>query len=179
MLEGERVQLRELQRSDSAPLHAMLATDTVSQYIAPPPASPSEFARFIARTRRLRAQGRHAGFGVIPRNADHPVGIFQLWRLDGAFDVAEWGFALGAPFWGSGLFVEAAQLALQFAFGTLGVSRLEGRAARENGRGNGALGKIGATPEGILRRCFDCHGQRLDHVMWALLAEEWRERQSY
>lgn len=179
ILEGDGVRLRELRRQDSAPLHAMLATDTVSRYIAPPPASPSEFAQFIAHARRLRVKGRRVCFGVIPRDVDHPIGIFQVWRLDGTFDVAEWGFALGAPFWGSRVFAEAAQLVLRFAVATLGVNRLEARAASENGRGNGALRKIGATPEGILRRCFDCRGERMDHVMWALLADEWRARQSY
>jgi RimJ/RimL family protein N-acetyltransferase len=178
-LEGEGVRLRELRRLDSVPLHAMLATDRVSRYIAPPPATPSELAQFIARMRRQRAQGRRICFGVIPRNADHPVGMFQVWRLDGTFDIAEWGFALGAPFWGSGVFMEAAQLVLRFAFETLEVKRLEARAACENGRGNGALRKIGATTEGILRQCFNCRGQRTDHVMWGLLAEEWRGRHSY
>ena len=178
ILEGEGVRLRELRRPDSAPLHAILATDPVSRYIAPPPASVAEFAQFIAQAQRLRKQGRRACFGVIPRDCNHPVGMFQLWRIDGAFDVAEWGFALGAPFWGSSVFMEAAQLVLRFAFETVGVNRLEARAASENGRGNGALRKIGATPEGILRRCFDSRGERMDHVMWALLAEEWRGRQS-
>ncbi len=71
-----------------------------------------------------------------------------------AFDIAEWGFALGAEHWGSGVFTDGAELVLDFVFDVIGVHRLEARAALKNGRGNGALQKLGATQEGILHRSF-------------------------
>jgi ribosomal-protein-serine acetyltransferase len=43
-----------------------------------------------------------------------------------------------------------------------------------NGRGNGALRKIGAVQEGVLRRSFLRDGQYHDQVLWSILAEEWR-----
>jgi RimJ/RimL family protein N-acetyltransferase len=45
-----------------------------------------------------------------------------------------------------------------------------------NGRGNGALRKLGAVEEGILRRSFLRHGRYHDQVLWAILADEWREQ---
>ena len=48
----------------------------------------------------------------------------------------------------------APRLVLTFAFDVVGVHRLEARAAVQNGRGNGALRKIGAVQEGILRKSF-------------------------
>src|SRR5262249_15983998 len=95
-------------------------------------------------------------------------------RLDVTFDLAEWGFALGSAFWGSGVFQESAELVLDFVFGTLGVRRLEARAAVANGRGNGALVKIGAVQEAILRRSFARDGQLLDQAVYALHAEDRR-----
>jgi RimJ/RimL family protein N-acetyltransferase len=62
---------------------------------------------------------------------------------------------------------------LDFAFGTIGVRRLEGRSASENGRGNAALRKLGAVPEGLLRKCFMCDGVYRDHIMWSLVEEDW------
>ena len=90
-----------------------------------------------------------------PQGIDHGVGIFQL-RSDRspALLIGEWGFALGSPFWGTGLFAEGARLVLNFAVDIVGVQRLEARAAVANGRGNGALRKIGAVQEGVLRRSF-------------------------
>jgi RimJ/RimL family protein N-acetyltransferase len=72
------------------------------------------------------------------------------------------------------LFVEGARLVLNFAFDTVGVQRLEARAAVANGRGNGALRKIGAVQEGVLRRSFLRNGRYHDQVLWSVLAEDWR-----
>ena len=54
----------------------------------------------------------------------------------------------------SGVFMEGAELIVDFAFDTVGVHRLEARATVRNGRGNGALRKIGAVQEGLLRKSF-------------------------
>jgi hypothetical protein len=64
---------------------------------------------------------------------------------------------------------------LEFVFNTLGVHRLEARAAVLNGRGNSALQKIGALKEGILRKSLLCGGQYLDQVLYAMLDSDWRE----
>jgi RimJ/RimL family protein N-acetyltransferase len=63
---------------------------------------------------------------------------------------------------------------LDFVFDTIGATRLEARAATANGRGNGALRKIGAVQEGVLRRSFRRHGQYHDQVLWGILADDWR-----
>ena len=79
-----------------------------------------------------------------------------------------------SQFWGTGIFVEAARLVLDFAFDVIGTERLEARAAVANGRGNGALRKIGAVQEGLLRRSFLRNGQHHDQVLWGILADDWR-----
>ena len=53
---------------------------------------------------------------------------------------------------------------VHFAFEAVGVHRLEARAAVRNGRGNGALRKIGAVQEGVLRKSFLKDGEYLDQV---------------
>jgi RimJ/RimL family protein N-acetyltransferase len=75
--------------------------------------------------------------------------------------------------WGSGLFQAGADAVLEFSFETLGVRRLEARAAVQNGRGNGALRKMGAVQEGILRKSFLRGGKLIDQALWALLDEDW------
>jgi RimJ/RimL family protein N-acetyltransferase len=32
---------------------------------------------------------------------------------------------------------------------------------------------LGAMREGILRQCFRCDGEPQDHVMWAILSDDW------
>src|SRR5687767_6482348 len=148
VLEGHAITLRELRISDAPTLLSMLATDEVARFISPPPTTVEGFERFIAWAHREREAGRYACFAVVPDGLDRAVGIFQVRALEPDFGIAEWGFAIGSPFWGSGIFIKAARSTVEFAFDTLGVHRLEARAAVENGRGNGALAKVGAVKEG-------------------------------
>jgi RimJ/RimL family protein N-acetyltransferase len=64
---------------------------------------------------------------------------------------------------------------VEFAFETVGVVRLEARAAVLNGRGNGALAKIGAVREAVLRKSFIRNGQQLDQALWSILRQDWRQ----
>jgi ribosomal-protein-alanine N-acetyltransferase len=173
VLTGAHVVLRELRASDAASLFALLTTEEVARFIAPPPTSVDGFARFIAWTRRQRALGRYVCFAVTVAGDDTAVGVFQIRQMEPDFTTAEWGFALGEPFWGTGVFQDGATQLLDFAFGTLRVHRLEARAAVQNGRGHGALRKMGARPEGRLRHSFLRHGQYHDQVLYALLDQDW------
>ena len=152
VLVGSRVVLRELRTSDAASLFAMLTTEEVTRFISPPPSTVEGFERFIQWTIRQRAAGKYVCFAVTPAGEDTAVGIIQVRQLDNAFENAEWGFAIGSALWGTGVFQEAAQMTLAFAFDAIGIQRLEARAAVCNGRGTGALRKLGAVQEGILRK---------------------------
>jgi RimJ/RimL family protein N-acetyltransferase len=173
MIGGDQVVLRELRLSDAASLFSMLTTEEVTRFISPPPTTVEGFERFIAWTLRKRGSGENACFAVTRRGHDTAIGIIQVRQIEPKFQTAEWGFAIGSPFWGTGIFQEAATLVLQFAFEVLGVHRLEARAAVRNGRGNGALRKMGAVKEGILRRSFLRNGEHHDQALWSILAEDW------
>jgi RimJ/RimL family protein N-acetyltransferase len=163
------ITLRELRASDAPSLLAMLTTEEVARFISPPPTTVEGFERFIAWTQRERQNGSYICFGVVPQGMDTAVGIFQVRQTEPGFATAEWGFAIGSAYWGSGMFMTGAQLVIDFAFDVVGVHRLEARAAVKNGRGNGALRKVGATQEGILRRSFLRNGEYLDQILWSIL----------
>ena len=174
-LSSRLVSLRELAAIDAVALHALLTTSAVDRLISPPPATADGFERFISAMRQGRESGTCACFGIVPTGAAAAVGLIQIRQLEPGFRVAEWGFALGQAYWGSGLFMGAAQLALDFVFNELGVERLEARAALVNGRGNGALRKLGAVQELVLRRSLRTGGRCLDQALWTILATDWRE----
>jgi RimJ/RimL family protein N-acetyltransferase len=174
VLRGARVVLRELRASDAPSLFAMLSADEVARFISPPPTSVSGFEQFIAWTLRQRSAGTYVCFAVTVRGYDTAIGIFQMRQIDADFRTAEWGFAIGSAFWGTGVFREGADLMLDFAFETVGVYRLEARASVQNGRGNGALRKVGAVKEAILRKSFLRNGEQVDQVLYAILEDEWR-----
>jgi len=174
VLTGSMVTLRELRLSDAPSLLAMLSTEEVARFISPPPTTIEGFERFIAWTHRERAAGNYVCFAVVPRGMDSAIGIFQVRQLEPGFATAEWGFAIGSAFWGTGMFLDGAKLVVNFAFDAIGTHRLEARAAVANGRGNGALRKVGATQEGVLRKSFLRNGEYLDQTLWTILDEDWR-----
>ncbi len=174
VLAGSTFTLRELKMEDAPSLLAMLSTEEVARFISPPPTTVEGFERFIAWTHRERMAGNYACYAIVPQGMTTAIGIFQVRSLEPGFGTAEWGFAIGSEYWGTGLFTEGARMILDFAFDVIGAHRLEARAAVANGRGNGALRKIGAVQEGVLRRSFFRHGIHHDQVLWGILAEDWR-----
>jgi ribosomal-protein-alanine N-acetyltransferase len=173
VLNGKMVTLRELRSSDASSLFAMLTTEEVSRFISPPPSTVEGFKGFIAWTLRQRTAGLYTCFAVTLKGSDTAIGIFQVRATEPSFATAEWGFAIGSAFWGTGAFQDGAELVLAFAFETLGVHRLEARAAVMNGRGNGALLKMGAVPECVLRKSILCNGQYLDQVLCSIIDDDW------
>jgi ribosomal-protein-alanine N-acetyltransferase len=171
---GSTFTLREMRVEDAPTLLAMLTTEEVARFISPPPTTVEGFERFIMWAERERQAGNYACFAVVPQGCASAVGIFQLKSLEQGFGSAEWGFAIGSQFWGTGIFAEGARLIVNFAVDVIGTHRLEARAAVANGRGNGALRKIGAVQEGVLRRSFLRNGVYHDQVIWGIVADDWR-----
>lgn len=176
VLSGPGLTLRELDITDAPALFAQLTTEEVARFISPPPTSVAGFEKFIGWAHRQRAAGKYACFAVVPAGETTAVGLFQICVLDPDRQIAEWGFALGSAYWGSGLFLAGAQQVVDFAFGQMGLLRLEARAAIPNGRGNGALHKLGAVMETVLRGSFERHGERLDQALWTIAREAWWAR---
>lgn len=167
------VSLRALQSGDAAALVGMMTTVEVARFISPPPPTLDGFARFIDWSEQQRTDGRYVCFGIVPQGSDSAVGLIQIKALGYSFTIAEWGFALASPFWGTGLFQESARMVVDFAMDALGVHRLEARASVVNGRGNSALRKLGAVEEGLLRQSFHRGDQYSDQVLWSIVREEW------
>lgn len=165
--------LRELRPSDAASLRALLTTAEVTRFISPPPSTVEGFERFIAWTLHEQACGRYICFGIVPDGCEDAVGIIQVRQLEEGFTTAEWGFAIGRQYWGTGLFQASAVAVMQFVFERIGVHRLEARSAVANRRGNAVLRRLGATSEGLLRKSFLRDGEYLDQVLWAIVADDW------
>jgi RimJ/RimL family protein N-acetyltransferase len=165
--------LREVRIGDAQGLFEQLATDEVTRFISPPPASVKGFVRFIRWSRRERAAGRHACFAMVPEGSSVPIGMFQIRILDAEQRSGEWGFALGSSHWGTGQFMAGAQMAVNFAFGPMGLRRLEARACVANERGTAALRKMGAVHEAVLHQSFERRGERLDQGLWTISRGDW------
>jgi ribosomal-protein-alanine N-acetyltransferase len=166
---SRRVTLRELRPSDAASLHRVGCTPEIVRHTWPPPPTLNAVERFIDWSIVKRESGEYICFGVIPTPTTDCAGLFELRPTQANFFRIELGFFLDPTWWGTGVFADSARLVCDFAFGTLGVHRIEARASVENPRGNAALRKIGARKEGRLRAAFMSDGRYVDQYLWSIV----------
>ena len=174
-LSGEIVSLREVVLTDGPALYELLADPRVSAHMSAPPPSVRAFEGFIAWAHTQRREGHGFCYGIVPHGLEDAVGIIQVRTVEPSCGVAELGFAVGAAFWATGVFVEAAHLLARFAFETLGTHRLEARVTPTNGRGNGVLLKLGANVEAVLSKALARGGKFEEQFLWSLTAEAWQQ----
>ena len=172
-LTGRAVTLREIAAHDLAALVNVLSVADATRFGNDGPVSEVAAQELIDRAVRDRAAG-HAFTYIITLTASRAlVGLAQVRQLDPGFEAAEWECTIVPSSRGTGVFLESARLVGSFTFGTIGTHRLEARVLLQNGRANGALRKLGAVQEGILRRSLRRQGEYLDQVLWSLLKEDW------
>ena len=168
--------LREPAPRDAGVLLDVLSVGDAVRFGLSQPLSEAAVEDLIDRSCESRTAG--AGFTyVVTTSPAHPVvGLIQVRQLDATFETAEAECLVAPSARGTGAFIEAARLAGSFAFDTVGVHRIEARVEMQNGRANGALKKLGAVQEGILRRSLRRGHEHVDQVLWAVLREDWGDR---
>lgn len=172
-LAGRLVVLREIGPQDLGPLVDLLSLSDATRFGLDEPVSEVSAQELIDRAVRDRASGLSFTYVITLAGARTVVGVLQVRQLDPSFEAAEWECTLAPSSRGGGIFLEAARLAGSFTFGALGAHRLEARVLLQNGRANGALRKLGAAQEGVLRRSTRRGGEYLDQVLWSMLKEDW------
>jgi RimJ/RimL family protein N-acetyltransferase len=175
VLTGRSVTLREPLSSDLAALIDLFALGDASHFGLDDPVADFAVQHFIETASRDRAAGRAFTYVVTLNPSRTVVGLIQVRQLDPAFEAAEWECTLVPSVRGSGVFLETARLVGSLAFGVVGTHRLEARALLQHGRANGALRKLGAVQEGVLRRSARRRDEYVDQVLWAVLKEDWGE----
>jgi RimJ/RimL family protein N-acetyltransferase len=174
-LTGRTITLREPSPLDLAPLVELLSLGDATRFGIDEPLKEVAVQELIERAARERAAGTSVSYVIALAGTLTFAGLLQVRQLDPGFEAGEWECTIVPSLRGTGIFIEAARLAGSFAFGTLGTHRLEARVLLQNGRGNGALRKLGAVQEGILRRSIRCGGAYFDQVLWSILKEDWGE----
>jgi ribosomal-protein-alanine N-acetyltransferase len=165
--------LREVEESDAPSLTQDLSDEEVARFISRPPDTATAFEHWIRRARTQRADGTFVCYAIVPSDRAQAVGLIQLWRLDKSVDTRDWGlgFLISRHYWGTGIFGEAARTALTFAFDTLQAIRVKAVCAVDNGRGNRALGKLGAVCTGVVMQTHDPDGRPGDFKEWEIRPE--------
>src|SRR5262245_38768424 len=175
-LRGDLMTLREVAASDVYALFTLFSDPVITAYMAPPPPTLAKFAGFVAWSHQEREQGHGLCFAIVPEGMTAAVGILQVRSLDSTLSRAEWGFVLSAHFWSTGVFSDAANVLVEFAFKTMHVNRLEARIALRNRRAHAAVQKLGARFESTLAASSQSVIPRDPEFVWTLSEHDWRNR---
>lgn len=118
-------------------------------------------------------QGRGERFLWIVELDDVPAGWITLVVANWEHGLAEIGYALSSSFQGQGVMTDALTQLLPDLFLRAPLERIEARCAVGNAASQRVLEKLGFEREGVLRAYFELHGQRVDHVLYALLRTDY------
>jgi RimJ/RimL family protein N-acetyltransferase len=173
VLTARLVTLREPTSADLRSLLDLLLLADASRFGIDEPLSELAIQQMIGRITSERSAGVAFTYAVTVSSSRAIIGLVQVRQIDLAWESAEWEFTLAPSLRGTGTFLETARLVGSFAFGTVGVHRLEARVLIQNGRANGALRKLGAVQEGILRESARRGAEYVDQVLWSVLKEDW------
>jgi [ribosomal protein S5]-alanine N-acetyltransferase len=181
-LAGQRVVLRAPERQDWQQWAELRGESQA--FLAPwePSWSDDALSRAAFRRRLARyALEWHSdqGYTFLLFAADEDVllgGISLTNVRRGVAETSSIGYWIGQKFARRGFMTEGLTLTLRFAFERLRLHRLEAACLPHNAASRGVLLKSGFREEGYAREYLCIDGKWQDHVLFGMLASEWRKR---
>jgi [ribosomal protein S5]-alanine N-acetyltransferase len=177
-LEGELVRLRPPKASDYGEWSVLRRTSR--EFLQPwEPAWPADELSPLAWRRRLAAYHRELDLGlgfaffVFRKSDDALVGGVTLSNVRrGVALMGSIGYWVGQPYTRHGYTLDAVRAVSSFAFGRLGLHRLEAACVPENEPSKSLLQKAGFKPEGKASAYLKINGVWRDHLTFGLVAGE-------
>ena len=175
-----RLALRPQQAADAGALFEIFSDPRAMRYWSTPPwTTPQQAVERIEQDNAWLEEGAALRLALVPRGAAEQdlgrgvIGTVSLFAFDAASQRAEIGYILAPRAWGRGLMHEALCALVAYAFGPLGLRRLEADIDPRNERSGKALERLGFRPEGLLRERWSVAGEVSDSALLGLLAREW------
>jgi RimJ/RimL family protein N-acetyltransferase len=172
ILQGAKVRLRPLEERDLPKCVVWMADREVTRWLAAMGEAPTlEDEREWYDRRRADPECILWGIETVDGRL---VGNVEL-RLTPAARRAELGIVVGEKSqWSRGLGTDAVRLVLDYAFGELGLNRVDLTTDEENARAIRCYEKCGFVREGLLRQHRLVDGEFGNTLVMAVLRDEWR-----
>jgi len=171
-----RVFLRTPARSDRAEFVSLMrASRAFHRPWATAPTDDEAFDAYLVDARRADFEAM-----LVCRREDRAIlGFFNLSHITrGSLQSAYLGYAVASKFAGQGYMREGLDLVVHEAFVTLRLHRIEANIQPGNQASIALARGAGFAREGFSPRYLKIGGRWRDHERWAILAEDWRERQA-
>ena len=104
------------------------------------------------------------------------VGKISINKIDRATNTAHFGYMLGKQYSGKGIMTRAVHAMEKIAFEQYDVTKIEIRAAVDNVKSRAVAERLGYTLEGTIRQAEWLYDHYVDHAVYGLLKQEWKER---
>ena len=102
------------------------------------------------------------------------VGVAGYNNINWSNKTAYIGYWLGEGFQGNGIMTEVAKALTDYAFDELGLNKVEIRAAVGNRKSRAIPERLNFVNEGCIRQAEWLYDHYVDHVVYGILAEEWK-----
>ena len=174
-LATERLKLRWIVEADAPALLAIYGDPVVARYLSRPAFTEmAQAEKLVATASACYADGSSVNFAVERREDAAVIGTCMLFRFHRESRRAEIGYSMARAFWGQGYMHEALQSLIDYAFGPLGLNRLEADIDPRNANSAKSLERLGFKAEGVLRERWIVAGEVSDTGYYGLLRREWR-----
>ncbi len=172
-LDGARVRLRQPTEADVPDLFAIFGDAETLRYWSHGPLADLDAAQryYDGIVSGLERRALFQWAVTVPA-ADRLVGTVTLADWDRANQRCEIGFILHPSYWGRGLASDAVRTVLGWAFGPMGLHRVEADVEPPNTASLRLLERLGFQREGYFRERWRTRGVWTDSVMLGLLASD-------
>ena len=179
-LDGPRIWLRPPERGDWQVWAALRGDSraflTPWEPTWPPDAlSRGHFRAHLARYSEDWRTDQAYNFFIFKRDETLTGGIGLSNVRRGVAETGSLGYWIGERYARQGYMLEALRLALEFSFQRLRLHRVEAACLPTNAPSRGLLVKAGFREEGYALKYLCIDGIWQDHVLFAMLHEEWRK----
>jgi RimJ/RimL family protein N-acetyltransferase len=152
----------------------MVADPDVVRFTRFPAPLPDGFlAQWYARYRDGRADGTRCAFAIVDA-AGAFLGLALAVHIDGEAREAELGYMLAPGARGRGVATQALRQLSDWAFGAVGMRRLQLLISVDNRESSRVAKRAGYTLDGVLRSLYVKPGLRSDTEVWSLLPSDTR-----
>jgi N-acetyltransferase len=173
-LEGAHVRLEPLDPDAHAVPMFMHFEPRVTEFLARGGKPVQTEADLREHLSQLNALPHRRNWAVRMLSGDHIAGRISYSDMKESDGWIEIGTMLMPAFWGGAANPESKLLLMTRAFEVLGVNRTQFKVDARNARSQGAMEKLGAVREGVLRQYqVRPDGYVRDSVMYSVLAAEW------
>ncbi|MEA4999421.1 MAG: GNAT family protein [Candidatus Limiplasma sp.] len=176
---GQTIVLREYRTEDTQAIRGWVNDLETVRFLSSRywmPQSYADTADFVDHAMHAGTNG--AFFVIADRETDAYLGQTDLFSINWRLRSAEFAIVVGSEAArGRGIGREAIGILLDYAFGMLGLERVELEVAQENDRAIRCYERAGFRHEGVKRHAFMVDGQYSNLVIMAVLAPDWRAAQ--